>query len=370
MDRVDKDFPRLIALSHPQLRPETTARAIRQYSQWLVDVIDLEENSFKTVPVQQVLGEDYSFLRQIASLDKGDYLQDIVAVGMPDENRRFVLTFSALTKERKFVKLLRTALMRLEKTYGTPVDVEFTVQILPQRPSSDYKLNILQCRPLSLRTEEHMIMIPRDIPEEHILFTADRLIPTGKVDNIRYIVFVDPQQFYQIPDKATKLKLGRSISRLNTLLEDENFILMGPGRWGSTNIDLGVKISYADIYNTKALIEMAVALDNRTPELSYGTHFFQDLVESGIYSLPLHIGVGDCIFNWSFFLDSANSLVDLIPEHASLQAYLRVIDLATVTPNRRLTILMDGTHDDAIGYLTEGNWGVVPNKQQGTLSTF
>ncbi len=74
---------------------------------------------------------------------------------------------------------------------------------------------------------------------------------------------------------------------------------MGPGRWGSVNIDLGVQVSYADIHNTKVLIEIAVVHDGQVPELSYGTHFFQDLVEAGIHSLPLHLGQANSLFNWS-----------------------------------------------------------------------
>ena len=79
VDRVDKDYPRMIGLSHPQLRPETTASAIRQHSQWYIDVVDLEDNQFKTVPVRAVLDADYPHLRALASIDEGDYFQGILS---------------------------------------------------------------------------------------------------------------------------------------------------------------------------------------------------------------------------------------------------------------------------------------------------
>ncbi len=369
VDRVDNDYPRTIALSHPHLRPETSAKSIRQYSQWLMDVIDLKENKFKTLPVQDVLKGDYPFLRLIASTDKGDYLQDILSMGVVDPSERYVLTFNALTKDRKFVKLMRTALTRLEKAYGTPVDVEFTVEILPNRPHPDYKLHLLQCRPLSQQMKEEKVVIPKDIPEDDILFTSHKLIPDGKAEGIRYIIFVEPNEYYGIGDQVTKLEIGRSISRLNKLLEDELFILMGPGRWGSSNLDLGVRVSYADIYNTKVLIEMAVAKDGRVPELSYGTHFFQDLVESNIYSLPLHIGNNNTQFKWSFFRESPNCLTRYLPENKSLEPYLRVIDLAESDDNCRLNILMDGRNDNAVAYLASGDWKTT-EKQEGTVSNF
>jgi hypothetical protein len=368
VDRVDRDYPRLVALSHPQLRPETTAKAIRQYSQWYVDVIDLAENSFKTLPVLEVLKPDYPYLRYIASLDKDDYLQNIVSLGAIDDSDRLVLTFDPLLKDPKFIDLMRTTLSRLEAGYKTPVDTEFTIEILPNYPYTEYKLHLLQCRPLSQRSENGQVEIPRDIPAGDILFTARELVPDGKVENIRYIIFVDPEKYRLIPDQATKLEIGRAIGRLNKRLENDSFVLLGPGRWGSANIDLGVRVSYADIYNTRVLIEVAVAQDGVAPELSYGTHFFQDLVESGIYSLPLHLNKEGNSFNWAFFHNSPNCLATLSPEDATLADYLQVIDIAAVTNNCRLVILMDGSSDEAIGYLTQGNWPS-PN-QQGSVSSF
>ncbi len=71
VDRLSSDYPRLIALSHPHLRPETRAQTIRQYSQHFVDVIDLQENLFTTLPVEDVLDKSFPQLSFIASIDKG-----------------------------------------------------------------------------------------------------------------------------------------------------------------------------------------------------------------------------------------------------------------------------------------------------------
>ena len=368
VDRVANDYPRMIALSHPQLRPETTVSAIRQYSQWYVDVIDLEDNSFKTLPIQEVLQTNYPYLRYIASLNRGDYLQDILSLGSDLSDGKQVLTFSYMTKDKKFVNLMRTALKRLETVYARPVDVEFTVEIIPTYPYPDYKLHILQCRPLSQRAQEERVTIPTDIPDTDILFQARRLIPDGKVEGIRYVVFVDPEK-YRVAPLDVKHALGRCVSRLNRVLADKTFILMGPGRWGSVNIDLGVHITYADIHNTAVLIEIAVSHGGSMPELSYGTHFFQDLVEAGIHSLPLHLGADSSRFNWAFFRESPNALAEILPEDAALGDYLRVIDVTAVAPNRRLNIYMDGSADEAIGFLSDGNW-TDNGKIQATISSF
>lgn len=371
VDRVEKDFPRMIALSHPRLRPETTPRAIRQYSQWYVDLIDLEDNAFKTLPVREVLKPDYPDLRFIASLDKGDYLQEILAAGMVNPADKFVLTFDALTKDQKFVRLMRTVLQHLERNYKRPVDVEFTVEILPNYPDPDYKIHILQCRPLSQRVEEQTaVSLPSDLDPQKILFRSYELIPDGQADGIRYIIYVDPEKYYRIPDTATRSELGRAIGRLNKRLENEAFILMGPGRWGSVNLELGVPVSYADIYNTKVLIEMAIVKDGHSPELSYGTHFFQDLVESGIHSLPVRIGDGQGTFNWDFFRHAPNSLGELAPEDAWLGEYMKVIDVTAVAGrDHRLNVVMLGSADEAIAYLAQGEWPL-PEAEMGQISVF
>ena len=369
VDRVDNDYPRMISLSHPQLRPEATPAAQRQYAQWSVDLVDLEKNEFVTLPIDQVLGLDYPELRYIASQDKGDYLQRILSVGGLHEDDRFVLTFDALVRDRKFVTLMRTALERLEKGYKTPVDMEFTVEVVPGRPYPDFKLHLLQCRPLSQRKNEDLVQIPTDVPEKRILFTSRGLIPNGRAEQVRYIIFVNPELYREIPEVNTKLELGRAIGRLNKLLEEESFILIGPGRWGSTNLELGVRVSYADIYNTKVLIELGVAQDGKPPELSYGTHFFQDLVESGIYSLPIPLHLEGASFNWRFFRLAPNSLDKLLPEDKALAPYLKVIDIPQVTNGYRLNVLMDGTtNDEAIGFLVKStHHDLVVAKEQSKM---
>ncbi|MGD8804328.1 MAG: PEP/pyruvate-binding domain-containing protein [Chloroflexota bacterium] len=373
VDRSGDDYVRMVALSHPKLRPETTARSIRQYSQHYVDVIDLKENRFKTMPARQVLkaviDSGYPQLRYVVSIDHGDYISGMVSSSGIEMTDNLLLTFDYLTNDRQFVKLLRTALMRLEQAYERPVDVEFTVEIEPNYPQPAYKLHILQCRPLSQREIDVNVQIPTDLAPKDIIFNAYQLIPNGRADGLRYVIFVDPKVYSKIADQSTKLEIGRAISRLNKSLEGIPFIIMGPGRWGSANIDLGVRVTYADIYNTRILVEMSVASNSGVPSLSYGTHFYQDLVEAGIYSLPLHLADPRSHIDWSFFRDSENVLAEVAPDDAELAPYLRLIDIPKVAEGRRLTILMDGSREEAIAFLESGEWKDEVNNH-GSVSTF
>ncbi len=368
VDRVSDDYPRMISLSHPQLRPESTAQAIHQYSQHFADVIDLEENRLTTIPVRQALDLNYPYLRYVACESKEDYIQQILSTASLDSTEDLVITFDALVRDKRFVELMRTTLRTLEETYKNPVDIEFTLDIIPEYPKPSYRLHLLQCRPLSERIVGESISIPADLPEESVVFRTFDLIPDGKVTGIRYVVFVDPRAYGKIEGVSKRLELGRSIGRLNKALEDESFIIMGPGRWGSANLQLGVRVGYSDIFNTKALIEMAVDEGGGVPELSYGTHFFQDLVEGGIYSLPLHLQNPRSYFDWDFFEKADNELRKLLPQDADLAKTLKVIDVSRIDPQKRLAILMDGSRDEAVGFLQEGEWA--ETETQVSLSTF
>lgn len=368
VDRVSRDYPRMIALSNPELRPETTAKAIRQYSQHYIDVLDLTENQEKTLPVSTILNPKYPALRYVASVYKDDYLQNILSPTALSEDDELVLTLDYVIKDRKFVRLMRTALSRLEQVYRAPVDVEFAIDIIPSYPYPDYRLIMLQCRPLTQREESEGAVIPANLPAESLLFRTYDLVPDGKVEGIQYVVFVNPVVYRQIAQPTTKLELGRAIGRLNKQMEKEKFILVGPGRWGSSNLELGVRVGYADIYNTKVLIEMSVADGDDYPELSYGTHFFQDLVEGDIYSLPLHLQNPRSSFNWKLLENSPNHLAQFSPADAGLSDYLTVIDIRDIAPNKRLNILMNSTNEEAVGYLADGKWSV--SDKHGSLSNF
>jgi hypothetical protein len=370
VNRVSTDYPRLIALSHPELRPETTPRAMRQYSQRLIDVIDLEANRFRTLPMEEVLTPAWPGLRYVGSVDSDGFMQEILSAHTVRDIDDVVLTFNRLTRDANFVTLMRDALAHLEATYGTPVDVEFAVDIIPEWPRITYRLCLLQCRPLSERVEGERVTLPPHLAPETVIFSGREMVSNGRAEELRYIVFVDPEKYGQVPDPVTRLEIGRSVGRINKVLEGERFMLMGPGRWGSSNLDLGVRVTYADIHNTRVLMEIAVpSLQAARPELSYGTHFFQDLVEAGIHALPLHLDQGGTRFHWQFLRQSPNVLADLVPEDGWLGEFLRVIDVAAVTDNRyRLNVLMDGEGEQTVGFLAEGKWPPIAPRRESADS--
>ncbi len=146
--------------------------------------------------------------------------------------------------------------------------------------------------------------------------------------------------------------MGRAVSKLNQILPKRQFILMGPGRWGSRgDIKLGVSVSYSDINNTAMIIEIARKQKDYVPELSFGTHFFQDLVEGSIRYLPLYPDDRGVVFNEEFLAKSKNILPDLLPEYSSLSDTIRVIELADSADGQVFQVLMNGERDEAVAIL-------------------
>lgn len=355
VDRVGSDYPRMVALSHPTLRPEKNISMVKHYSQHLIDVIDLEDNEFITLPIAEALRPDDPAIGAICSIDQGDHVQIMNSRPLLMPLDKLVVTFDRLLGDKGFVDLMRESLDILEKAYDRPVDTEFVGEVVRSYPNMGVRLTILQCRPLSRRREDLPFDFPTDVDAEDILFTANQQVPQGVAENIEYIVYVDPRAYATIADPQVRLEIGYTVGRLNSMLPDRRFVLMGPGRWGSSNIHLGVRVTYADIYNTAVLIEVAYAEEGNIPEVSYGTHFFQDLVEANIYPLPIYPDDPTVIYREDWLASANNHLTDLLPDSGEFETYIKVISVPEATDGQVMNIVMDSANERAIGYFVGGS---------------
>jgi len=187
-----------------------------------------------------------------------------------------------------------------------------------------------------------------------VVFTADRHVSNGWVPDITHIVYVDPDSYGDLPTREDMLTVARAVGKLNGLLPRRRFILMGPGRWGSRgDSKLGVSVTYADISNTAVLIEIARRKGDYVPDVSFGTHFFQDLVESRIRYLPLYPDDDGIAFNERFLRGAHNLLPTILPGFAHLADTVRVIDVAAVTDGRILRVLFNADLDEALAHLAD-----------------
>ncbi len=347
VDRLGDDYPVLISPGQPGLRINVTPDEILRYSPKMMDVINLESNSFETVDVRDVLreyGDSYPGARRLVSMVEEDRIREPRGLEPDWKRDDLVVTFETLLSRTPFIGQIHALLKLLKEKLGMPVDIEFA--------HDGQDLYLLQCRSQSGSEEHAPASIPRDLPRDKILFSARRYVTNGRISNITHVVYVNPETYGEISDRQTLRDVARAVGKLNTVLPKRQFILMGPGRWGSRgDIKLGVGVTYSDINNTAILMEIARRKGNYVPELSFGTHFFQDLVESDIRYLPLYPDEEGITFNELFFTRSRNILPDILPQFAHVADTVRVIDVPKETGGNVIEVLMNADLDEAIGLL-------------------
>ena len=349
VDRLSDDYPVLIAPGQPGLRVNVTADETVRYSPQKADVINLESNRFETVNIKALMrqaGDSYPESRKIVSIVDGDGIRRPRGLLEPDWGKDdVVVTFQGLIEDGNFVEKIRMVIDFLRSSINYPVDIEFACD------GSD--LYLLQCRTQSSTPQFAPAPIPRDLPRNRVIFTANRYVSNGRVPDVTHIAYVDPEGYSELSELKDLMDVGRAVGRLNKLLPKRQFILIGPGRWGSRgDIKLGVGVTYSDINNTSVLLEVARKKGNYVPELSFGTHFFQDLVEADIRYIPLYPDDKGIVFN-EHFLDRAKSIFsELLPEYEHLQDVIRVIDVPSVADGQILKVLMNADLDEAVGILS------------------
>ena len=284
---VGREYARVFSPKAPGLRPEgSDARAIVRYSQETVDVLDMEAGSLRDVRLAQL---DNPLLREVCSVvDSEGVLSE--PVSLLARGGRYVASFNRLIargKEMPFTSLIHQLLVGLEGLFELAVDIEFAVDFGSgqgrERPPLFY---LLQARPLGARPEHRQIEVPV-IPLDTTLLACHQVLGNGMRLDIRHLLFVDPEEYR--PQDAHRV--ARRVGRINQILEDDGYILIGPGRWGTTNPQLGVPVQYNEIAGASTIVEMAT--ESFSPELSYGTHFYADMVAAGVLYLPLSEERGD-----------------------------------------------------------------------------
>jgi pyruvate, water dikinase len=210
----------------------------------------------------------------------------------------------------------------------------------------------LQCRPQNRWNAEsrEIQSLPKDLAAQDKILFCTRMVPQGRVSQIEYIIHVDSESYFHLDTPDDYSEVAHCIGQLNSALEGRVFILVGPGRWGSSDPIQGVPVTYADIFNTRALVEVASNKSGFSSEPSYGTHFFQDLVESQIYPLAVHPEEPGDHLNVDFIKKSGNQISKFIPEPSQASRCIKVIHVPTERPGCHLELVMNG--QSGLGYLT------------------
>lgn len=301
VDREADDYARLVDLGAPAAPPMVAYGDEYRYSQHKVDVIDLSENAFRTVPASSLDGKD---LGAAPGLFMEPDRAAAVRLREAGETRRRapdVLSFPRLLRETDFPETMARLMRTLEEKYQSPVDVEFACNF---REDGNYGVNLLQCRTLQSRGAE--TGEAGGPPAGAIIFRTHGSFMGGSVRlPVDTVVLVRGGAYLALPERL-KYQAARYIGRLNEALRGSRAVLIGPGRWGTTTPSLGVPVNFMEISGFTAIAEVADSAHGLHPDLSYGCHFFQDMVEAGTFYAAVYPGEGGGVFDETPLADMEN----------------------------------------------------------------
>jgi hypothetical protein len=336
VNRVENDYPRIVALDAPLMKPYTKQEDMKRFSQNEVDLLNLQENVFQTLPAADLLTHDIeAHLDLIATRDMAaaEYLQ---SVGKQAKDT-WILTFDELLENTSFVQTMSKMLKKLEQVYRYPVDIEFTVNFNTQGKP---QINLLQCRPFQTKGHYSRVELPGKISKSKILLQQEANFMGGSVyQAISRIIYIDPRGYAGL-SLSEKHEIARLTGKLNKQIgrrEVMPTILLGPGRWGTTTPAMGVPVTFSEINNVTAIGEIAYQDGALIPDLSFGTHFFQDMVEMDIFYMAIYPEKDGVLFNTAWMKKQPNILADLMPADARFANVVHVYDMRA----RDLRLLSD-----------------------------
>jgi hypothetical protein len=203
-----------------------------------------------------------------------------------------------------------------ENHLSCPVEIEFAVDIKENGGKSCFAM--LQLRPLLTIGAQYEVEMSH-LKNENMICQSSLSLGTGVIDNIKDIVYIHPQRLNRLKTRD----LSGPIERINAKLSQQNrpYILIGPGRWGSSDPSLGIPVSWGQISGAKAIVE--AAMDDIHVEPSQGTHFFQNIVSFNVGYLTITSVDEDVDWQW---LDSHDADFEEGPlRHISLDGDARVL---------------------------------------------
>ena len=324
VERTPGDYPRLIGLDRAQANLRTTLAERHKFSQRKVDVLDFCTKSLCTKSLEKILDLLPKWQKKMV-LSRDTDAEDMLA-----ERHIYRTIYFAdcqgMVDNLEFIRMMRTLMKMLEKEYERPVDVEFAVT---SPEEGVWRLNLLQCRPLQTAKSEQ-VHIPDGVDHEFLFDVRRTSMRRSKEEPIDYIVWVDPQKYYEY-EYAKKPDVARLISRINQHFEDtdKKLMLLVPGRIGTSSPELGVPVVYAEISQFSAICEVAYGKAGYHPDLSYGSHMFQDMVEADVYYGAINDNSKTRLYRPELLTRYPEVLKDILPgESQELADIVKVHDVS------------------------------------------
>lgn len=322
VDRPDHDYPRLANLDRPDVHMQNSAAERHRFSQRIMDVLDTGKNELTAIEIDSLL-ESLPLWFKKAVMER-DYDAESALKRM---NRRREVWFAdcqGLLENRNFTGLMQKVLKTLDRVYGNPVDIEYTVNLDEQ---GAFVVNLLQCRPLYTGGRGTDTEIP-ELPEKDVFFRLkDSAVGSSEKVKIDVVVEIDAKAYYEYP-YALKPRAAETVGAVNAYHREKgkNLLLMTPGRVGTSSPELGVPVSFAQISGFRGICEVSDSRAGYMPELSYGSHMFQDLVEAGIFYCALWGDDRTVKYDRTFFEKLPDLFEKICPDRKELAGMFRVTE--------------------------------------------
>lgn len=282
VDRTSSDYARIVALDRPAKNTPVVYGQEARFSQHYVDVLNLRENRMSVVPISKLAASDIRTDKSLFFTPDQELISRMRELGRPLTQTPVITDFHKLLGRHLFPSVMQQILTTLEKAYHYPVDIEFTVNFTKD---GQYRINLLQCRPLQTRGLGNAAAAPAPAAGQVFFQTAGPFMGGNLHTPIDYVIVVRPEEYLALTQDQ-KYRLARAIGFFNQKLSSRKVLLIGPGRWGTTTPSLGVPVHFTELSHMTSICEAAYR--EMMPELSFGSHFFQDLVEANIFYAALY----------------------------------------------------------------------------------
>ncbi len=332
VDRSDDDYTRLVSLSAPQRRPESSLNEQLDHSQRRMDVIDLDGSGLISLPVETVVPECTDFpLGQFIDHSKGE---------MP------WVTFNGLIKNTAVIDDLKLMLRELSYAYQEAVDVEFAINFLSD---GSHRIHLLQCRTFQVqKNAEHGGVDPASVPGRRILEARGAVIGLGREVPLHDILYV-PTAAYAALAENERHRVAKLIEKLVEKHDPaRNLILIGPGRWGTSSASLGIPVRAGRIAMASAVCEVVAMHSGLIPDVSLGTHFFNDLVEHDLLYLACFPAKPGNAIDEDWLMQAPSRTPALAPEASAFHHVVRWITA------ENLVLHADPFHQSAVIRIADG----------------
>lgn len=263
VDRVVGDYSRIVCLDDPTRPPLISYGDEKKFSQHYIDLLDTKENEWTHKSVDEILREDIKTDKNLFATMDYETMRWLRKMGR-QAPLTYVVNLKKLLEKTDFPQKMKEILKRISEVYNYPVDIEFAANFDKE---GNYKINLLQCRPLQTRGLGKTVEIHEISDEKDCFFYSKGNFMGGNVRiPIDYVIYIKAKDYLAL-NEAGRYGVARVVGKLNALMKDKNAMLIGPGRWGTTTTSLGVPVHFTELCHMKAICEVAYLEGNLMPEL-------------------------------------------------------------------------------------------------------